>query len=165
MTSLDRAGDPLTTIDGFIVFLESVARRPRQKHRVLDAAGTRLSGAGLHVLRVLHWAGSLPMSDLARRLEVDQSTLSRQVRPLEDDGLVERTAGEADKRVAVLRLSASGRKVLDRIHRLRRRDLEVVLAGWTDDDRAELARLLDRFRASMTASPERPGGTHAYADL
>ena len=152
--------DPLTSIDGFIAYLEGVARRPQQRQRVLDAAGARLSGAGLHVLRVLHWEGPLPMNDLARRLGVDQSTLSRQVRPLEDDGLIDRTADEQDKRVAVVEVSAAGRKVLDRVHRLRRRDLEVVLAEWDDDEREQLALILNRFRASMTR-----GGNVAYADL
>ena len=157
--------DPLTSIDGFIAHIEGVARRPQQRQRVLDAAGFRLSGAGLHVLRVLHWEGPLAMNDLARSLGVDQSTLSRQVRPLEDEGLVDRSVDEQDKRVAVVAVSAAGRKVLDRIHRLRRRDLEVVLDGWDEHDRAELARLLDQFRSSMTRNNQASGGSRAYADL
>ena len=147
--------DELRAIDGFIEHIETVARAPYQRERALGAAGTRLSGAGLNALRLISREGPLPVSEVARRLGVDQSTASRQIRPLEDEGLVARTADDADRRVAWLEATDQGRGVLDRVHGLRRDDIEFVLADWTARERAQLARLLDRFRQSMLDARDR----------
>jgi hypothetical protein len=45
--------------------------------------------------------------------------------------------------------------VLDRVHGLRRDDIEFVLADWPARERAHLARLLDRFRQSMLDARDR----------
>jgi len=141
--------DELRAIDGFIELIEMVARNPVQKHRVLGVVGTPVSGAGLNALRIIARSGPIPVTEVAKRLGVDQSTASRQIRPLEDAGLVARTADDADRRVAWLAVTKDGQGVLDRIHRLRRDDLDHVLHDWSDGDRAALAGLLARFKESM----------------
>ena len=141
--------DELRTIDSFIEFIETVARSPFQRERVLGAAKTKLSGAGLNALRLIVRHGPIAGTEVARRLGVDQSTASRQIRPLEDAGLIARTTDEADRRVAWLEATADGRAVLERIHGQRRQDAERVLGDWSSKDVSELARLLARFQQSM----------------
>ena len=145
----------LQAIDGFLELIETVARNPYQRDRVLGAAGVRLSGAGLNALRLIAKLGPIAGTDVARRLGVDQSTASRQIKPLEDAGLLARTADEADRRVAWLEITDQGRAVLARVHGMRRADLELVLADWSTEERADLARLLDRFKQSMLDAPAR----------
>jgi DNA-binding MarR family transcriptional regulator len=142
--------DELRAIDSFIEFIETVARSPYQRERVLDAAATKLSGAGLTALRLINRPGPIAGIDVARRLGVDQSTASRQIRPLEDAGLIARTTDEADRRVAWLEVTDEGRAVLERIHGQRRADAELVLRDWSSKDVRDLARLLARFQQSMT---------------
>ena len=50
---------------------------------------------------------------LAAKLEMDRTTLTRNLRPLERDGFVTQKSG-ADLRERILRLTASGQKRLDR---------------------------------------------------
>ncbi len=152
---MGRPQDQLEAIDGFIEFIETVARSPFQRERVLGAAKARLSGAGLNALRLIARNGPIAGTEVARQLGVDQSTASRQIRPLEDAGLITRTTDEADRRVAWLEATADGRAVLDRIHGQRRADAELVLADWSDEDVASLAQLLERFKASMLDSSAR----------
>ena len=147
--------DELRSIDEFIEYIETVARAPYQRDRALNAAGTHVSGAGLNALRLIAREGPLPVNEVARRMGVDQSTASRQIRPLEDGGLVARTADEADRRVAWLEATSDGRALLDRVHGLRRDDIEFVLGEWPARDRAQLARLLDKFKQSMLEAPNR----------
>jgi DNA-binding MarR family transcriptional regulator len=147
--------DELRTIDGFIELIESVARSPHQRERVLGTAGVRLSGAGLNALRLIARSGPIAVTDVARNLGVDQSTASRQIRPLEDAGLLHRTADTSDRRVAWLEVTDRGQAVLDRVHGLRRDDLALVLSDWSNEDRAHLARLLERFKDSMLETPAR----------
>jgi DNA-binding MarR family transcriptional regulator len=148
-----RQDDELHAIDRFLELIESVARSPQQRERVLDAAGVPLSGAGLNALRLIARHGPLPVTEVARRLGVDQSTASRQIKPLEDGGLLDRTADDADRRVAWLAVTEDGRGVLARVHDLRRHDLALVLADWSARERSELARLLDRFRHDLIDAP------------
>jgi DNA-binding MarR family transcriptional regulator len=152
--------DELRAIDSFIEFIETVARSPFQRERVLDAAATRLSGAGLTALRLIARNGPIAGTEVARRLGVDQSTASRQIRPLEDAGLIARTTDDADRRVAWLEVTDQGRAVLERIHGQRRADAELVLHDWPAEDVTELARLLERFRESMitTSAPRVEAG-------
>ena len=147
--------DELRAIDEFIEYIETVARTPYQRDRALNAAGTRVSGAGLNALRLIIREGPLPVNEVARRMGVDQSTASRQIKPLEDSGLVARTADEADRRVAWLAATADGRALVERVHSMRRADTEFVLAEWSARDRAQLARLLDKFKQSMQDAPRR----------
>jgi DNA-binding MarR family transcriptional regulator len=145
--------DELRSIDSFIEFIETVARSPFQRERVLGAAATRLSGAGLNALRIIARSGPVAGTEVARQLGVDQSTASRQIRPLEEASLVARTADDTDRRVAWLEVTDEGRAVLERIHRQRRDDVDFVLGDWSAKDRADLARLLERFKQSMLDAP------------
>jgi DNA-binding MarR family transcriptional regulator len=61
-------------------------------------------------------AGELNLKDLASRLGLDKSTLSRTVESLVQDGLAERTPGKEDRRATIIRLNEKGRAARDRIN-------------------------------------------------
>ena len=86
---------------------------------------------------------------LATLLEVDLSVVSRQLRALEDAGFVQRQADPADARAALVSPTRSGRQALLETRALRASVLREALAGWPDDDRAELVRLLARFNIDL----------------
>ena len=48
--------------------------------------------------------------------------------------------------------TAAGRQILGRLLVARHQMLEKVLAGWPDDERQELARLLKRLADDLTAA-------------
>ncbi|HEY5117453.1 MAG TPA: MarR family winged helix-turn-helix transcriptional regulator, partial [Nakamurella sp.] len=60
-------------------------------------------------------------------------------------GMVARGTAAADSRHVTLTLTPGGSALLGRAFLFRTRYLEQVLKGWTRDDVATLARLLDRF--------------------
>jgi DNA-binding MarR family transcriptional regulator len=66
-----------------------------------------------HALRILE--RPLPMSDLAERLVCDASNVTGIADRLEARGFLERRAGEGDRRVKVLALTAAGAEVRERI--------------------------------------------------
>jgi DNA-binding MarR family transcriptional regulator len=125
------------------------ARSPRQRERVVRAARVPLTGAGLVALRAVERHGPVAVSELARRLELDQSTASRQIRPLEAEGLVTRTVDPADRRTARLAVTPKGRRLLDRVREVPLNDYAVALGDWSDADRATLAELLVRLREAL----------------
>jgi DNA-binding MarR family transcriptional regulator len=139
----------LLAIYDFTVLVSASARSARQHERIVRAVGAPISGSGLLALRVVERYGPIAGSDLARRLQVDQSTASRHVRPLEELGLVTRTADRSDRRVAWLQVTPSGQRVLDRARDVALHDFDVALAEWTDEDRRTLGTLLARLRTSL----------------
>ena len=61
---------------------------------------------GYVLLRRLQEDGDLPLGELARITQMDPAATGRQVRQLEDDGLVTRTKGADDGRVVVVKVTA-----------------------------------------------------------
>src|SRR5829696_8310573 len=84
----------------------------RKMHtRQSAAVGAFVSRAGYAVLRSIHEADELTLGELARQCSMDPAAAGRQVKVLEDDGLVERSTAEDDARVTVVRLTDDGRDV------------------------------------------------------
>jgi DNA-binding MarR family transcriptional regulator len=69
-----------------------------------------------HAILEIGNAGELNLKELAARLGLDNSTLSRTVESLVQDGLADRTASKEDRRATVIRLNKKGRVALDRIN-------------------------------------------------
>jgi DNA-binding MarR family transcriptional regulator len=69
-----------------------------------------------HAILEIGAAGELNLKDLATRLGLDTSTLSRTVESLVQDGLAERTPSTADRRATVIRLNEKGRAARKRIN-------------------------------------------------
>lgn len=146
-----RADPHLQAIHEFADLVVTSARSPAQRERLRAAAGVPVTVANITALRTIERHGPLPVTDLARRLGLDQSTASRQVRPLEEHGLVRRSPADGDRRVAHLAITRAGRSLLQRLRDVALNDYDVALAGWSPQDRAQLASLLDRFRRDLLA--------------
>lgn len=145
------AGDPgLRSILEFTEFVGGKARSGQQRERIVRAARVPVTSANLVALRIVARHGPIVASDVARRLGVDQSTASRQLRPLEEHGLVRRAADDNDRRAAWLTVTVKGRNVLDRLDAVIMNDFDVALGDWSEEDRSTLARLLDRFRTDLS---------------
>lgn len=113
---------------------------------MVRAARVPITGAGLTALRGLERYQPITVSALARRLGLDLSTVSRQLCPLEEEGLVQRATDPDDGRVATLSLTPKGRRLLDRVTTAVLEDFDAALADWSPADRSQLATLLNRFR-------------------
>jgi DNA-binding MarR family transcriptional regulator len=135
------------------LFRLTVNRRMHQ--RQTEVVGVDVTRAGYAILRCLDDGGELSQGELARLCSMDPGAASRQVRQLEDAGLVER-AGADDGRVVVLRATARGRDVYRRIVAVRTGHMTEVLSGWSATDRAALARLVDRLVDDLKAVPFKP---------
>jgi DNA-binding MarR family transcriptional regulator len=148
----------LERIHEFTALVIASTRSPRQRDRLQRALSVSLSETNLGALRLVQRHGPVAVSEVAHRLEVDLSNASRQLRALEDQGLVTRNADPDDRRVARVAITAAGRRVLERARAIALNDYAVALDDWSARDRAQLADLLDRFRAALLATePDETG--------
>jgi DNA-binding MarR family transcriptional regulator len=117
--------------------------------------GADVTRGGYAVLRCVDEAGELSLGDVARLCSMDPAAAGRQVKNLEDEGLLERRVGVDDGRVTVVRLTADGRRVYRRIVTFRNGFMAEVLDGWPVRDRAELVRLVGRLVDDIKSVPIR----------
>lgn len=152
-------GDDIAAIEGAVVALRraqrrrALARLARRRREYDDRAG--LPDAVFELLDAVAAAAEhgerLTVTELAAQLDVDQPRASRLAGLALNAGLVERAADQRDGRRSLLLLTAGGEQTLDRIHEFRRQTIAEATSGWTDADRAALARLLPRLVADVGA--------------
>jgi DNA-binding MarR family transcriptional regulator len=112
-------------------------------------------GLGLNdVLLLQHLAqaplGRLRRVDLAARLSISQSTVTRMTAPLEKIGLVKRESDPRDARVAYVVLTDTGReRTAETVETLQRMCSDLFREGWSRDEVGELAVLLGRLTAGV----------------
>jgi len=133
---------PLSAITGCTVFrLRKLTRRVTQHY---DA---RLASVGLRVtqyslLSTLIHNPQMTMSDLAQKLEMDRTTLTRNLRPLESARYVETLAG-VDARTRVVAVTDKGRNIWNEARPLWRRAQNDVNTALGHQAVAELHASLD----------------------
>lgn len=104
-----------------------------------------LEPAAYGLLVRLEDAGQQRATELAGYFGVGKATMSRQLRALEELGLVAREPDPADGRASLVRLTDEGRSRFRRVRDARRDRYMSKLAGWDRGEVAELARLLHQL--------------------
>lgn len=88
---------------------------------------------------------------LAAYFGVGKATVSRQLRVLENLGLIVRHPDPADGRASLVHLTAEGRDRFSRVREARRAEYVRKLDSWDPAEVSELARLLHRFNGLTEA--------------
>ena len=134
---IDQVGRPIGELIG--CHCQALRQAARRATAFYDAAmapyGLRISQFSLLVR--LGRAGALSQQGLAAELGLDRTTLARNLRPLERDGLVASVPDPQDRRVRRLTVTAAGRELM-----------EAALPAWT----AAQARFEARYGASEAAA-------------
>ena len=106
------------------------------------------------VLEVLYHKGELPVCEVQRRILVESSSTTYVVDKLVKRGLVRRRHSGKDRRVVLLRLTPSGRRLIGRIFPTHARAIHDAVAALRPREQAQAIRLL---RALGLGAAERLG--------
>ncbi|WP_229403550.1 MarR family winged helix-turn-helix transcriptional regulator [Micromonospora okii] len=118
------------------------------EHRVLDRAA-------YVILRHLAAAGPQNVSALAARLDLDGSTVTRQVSAMQRDGLIDRAPDPTDGRGTVISPTPAGLHRMAAVRAARTRLYGDILADWSPGDRDTLAEMLTRLNRALENRPRR----------
>ncbi len=136
--------------------------------RHLAQSGLRTSQYG--ILARLHRLGPMTINELAAELVMDRTTLGRNIRPLERDGLITITPGRSDRRIKELRLTGSGEERFEEARRTwvgAQRHFETGFGPARSAELRGLLRtlvdsgLLPKDELSQPQRPVKPPGTAA----
>ena len=116
------------------------------------AARVVLPQQAMNVLRALGDRDPLPVGDLARA-RMDTGAVSRQVRVLEEEGLVERHSSPQHGSIVLVVATEEGRAMAHRFERVRSAQLSRALIEWTPEERAQLGALMVRLVDDLQATP------------
>lgn len=124
------------------------AARPILWRRLAVASGVSLDRVEYSTLVRIEEAaakGATRLTDLADLMAVDISTVSRQVRSLEQAGLVRRSCDAQDQRASRLHLTEGGQDTLNRTRLASQDAMRELLSSWTPDERSIFATLMSRL--------------------
>lgn len=128
------------------------ARRVEQARiGALGEQRNSMDRAAFLLLNRLDRTGPVGVKALAQAMSIDSSTVTRQVAPLVDCGLVDRVPNPDDGRAVLLELSARGRQRLEEVRSSRQDLMRVLLADWPDEDQETFVALLTRFNQAIKA--------------
>jgi DNA-binding MarR family transcriptional regulator len=142
-------GDADEQIHSAFLALLRWASRSAVRARLWTGGGVDLTPTDGWLLEALAVHGPMRVTTLAAWQGVDKSTVTPQVRRLEQAGLVDRRPDPDDGRAALLTLSALGREVREQVRAAGGQALAAALASWDDGDRRALAELLTRFAETV----------------
>jgi DNA-binding MarR family transcriptional regulator len=134
--------------------------------RLSGAVYRRISGGippvQLQALAVLA-GGDMRMRELAQRLGLATSTVTRLVDRLEAAGLAERRNARPDRRSVLVGLSTAGQHALDAVRTRLRALLRELLAGLAPHERGEFLRLLTKLGDALILPALEPAPVPASA--
>jgi DNA-binding MarR family transcriptional regulator len=143
-----------TTAADLVEALRTIVRTGRATRQAAHFG--ELPGSSAATLGVLDRHGEQRMGELAERLCVDPSVVSRQVATLTRSGFAARLPDPVDRRAQLLGITDAGREAL---HRYRGEWVAWVaeaLGEWNDDDAHDLVASLHRLAQNLQQMPPVP---------
>jgi DNA-binding MarR family transcriptional regulator len=140
----------LANLSALILLWES----PALQSQILAKTGESLDQLSHQTLRHLLAWGSMRPTSLAEALNTGASHVSKILRRLEDDGLVQRSVDPTDRRATLVTLTPSGETAAMSVYALGDRMISEVLEGWSAADVRRYTTLTQRFVADALAAAD-----------
>ncbi|MFG3029510.1 MarR family winged helix-turn-helix transcriptional regulator [Streptomyces sp. NPDC048253] len=122
-----------------------LSTRARQHDRLMTLAGVPLDRAAVALLRQVADSEPLRPGELAQRLGVEASHVTRTVQQLQKSGYVTRVPDPDDGRAQRIQLTEVGRAAVGRVRDAGARGMQLALADWSPDELGQLATLFHRM--------------------
>ncbi|MFF8595396.1 MarR family winged helix-turn-helix transcriptional regulator [Streptomyces sp. NPDC015220] len=122
-----------------------LSTRARQHEKLMGLAGVPLDRAAVALLRQIADSEPQRPGELANRLGVEASHVTRTVQQLQKSGHVTRVPDPDDRRAQRIRLTETGRDAIARVREAGARGMEVALSGWSAEELRQLATLFHRM--------------------
>ena len=94
----------------------------------------------------------ISVSDLAKNLSLDKSTVSRTVDGLVNIQMVNRYIPKENRRLALINLTEAGKKVCSSINYSQDAYIREILRDFTEEEREEFLRLFEKLAGNMTSN-------------
>lgn len=152
---IDRTTRGVELVGNGLYGLQRLLSSRRISSTMAEAAGVGLGQQGVQLLRALRDGRPRPVAEAARAARMDVGAASRQLRALDDAGLLARASSPDNASVVLVQLTAAGQALAQRLQRVATQHLRDALAEWTPEEREQLGHLLGRLVDDLQRTPYR----------
>jgi DNA-binding MarR family transcriptional regulator len=136
--------------DGAVNHLyQGLATLMRRRAELSAEVHPGLSLTAYTVLTQIHVVPGTRACDLAELFGLDKSTISRQLKELQEADLIGREGEQPGRRGYTLVLTAAGQRKLEQEAQQARQHLAKGLASWNERDITAFAEMIERFLADV----------------
>ncbi|WP_327715086.1 MarR family transcriptional regulator [Streptomyces sp. NBC_00490] len=157
------ASPQVIEIERALTRITYLSTRARQHDRLMALAGVPLDRAAVALLRQVADSEPLRPGELANRLGVEASHVTRTVQQLQKTGYVTRVPDPDDRRAQRIELTETGRQAIDRVRDAGARGMQLALSEWAPEELGQLAtlfhRMVDDFLAYSVDDDTEPATT------
>ena len=139
------ASPEVIEIERALTRITYLSTRARRHDRLMAMAGVPLDRAAVALLRQVADSEPLRPGELAQRLGVEASHVTRTVQQLQKSGYVTRVPDPDDGRAQRIRLTDAGREAVGRIRDAGARGMQLALSDWSPEELGRLATLFHRM--------------------
>jgi DNA-binding MarR family transcriptional regulator len=139
------ASPEVIEIERALTRITYLSTRARQHDRLMALAGVPLDRAAVALLRQIADSEPLRPGELANRLGVEASHVTRTVQQLQKTGYVTRVPDPDDRRAQRIELTEAGREAIARVREAGARGMQLALSAWAPEELGQLATLFHRM--------------------
>ncbi|MGW0632249.1 MarR family winged helix-turn-helix transcriptional regulator [Streptomyces sp. NPDC002758] len=143
--SLPAASSEVVEIERALTRITYLSTRARQHDRLMALAGVPLDRAAVALLRQIADSEPQRPGELAQRLGVEASHVTRTVQQLQRSGYVTRVPDPDDRRAQRIQLTDAGRAAVKSVRDAGARGMQVTFADWQPEELRQLATLFHRM--------------------
>ncbi|WP_251135072.1 MarR family winged helix-turn-helix transcriptional regulator [Exiguobacterium sp. s102] len=125
-----------------IYALVSVNKTIAQK---FDLCTDGFSQTRMDLLAQLEVGKTISQKELQQRVNVDNAAVTRHLKHLETNGMIQRVRSESDNRVILVSLTAEGATRITQLRQQKDDFLESLLTGFTEEEQDQLAQMIQRI--------------------
>ncbi len=134
-----------------IYALVSVNKTIAQK---FDLCTDGFSQTRMDLLAQLEVDTTISQKELQQRVNVDNAAVTRHLKHLETNGMIERVRSATDNRVILVSLTQEGAARITRLRQQKDEFLEQLLEGFTVDEQHQLAQMMQRIETNALTLPK-----------
>ncbi|CAL9326823.1 MarR family winged helix-turn-helix transcriptional regulator [Streptomyces sp. SudanB52_2052] len=135
----------VTEIERALTRITYLSTRARQHDRLMALAGVPLDRAAVALLRQIADCEPLRPGELATRLGVEASHVTRTVQQLQKSGYVTRVPDPDDRRAQRIELTEAGARAIAKVREAGVRGMQMALSDWSPEELRQLATLFHRM--------------------
>ena len=152
-TSIEVEDGFCDAVHSAIVDIAKAYNSPQRDTLFLKRAGVDLNRALFPLLSLIGAREPTGVVEKAEILGRDYTTVSRQLKKLEELGYIESYRANNDDRSMLSAPTPAGSKIIDQMRKARREYLQEMLKDWNVEDRRTLVEFLRRFADNFLNTP------------
>ncbi|MEU3937666.1 MarR family transcriptional regulator [Streptomyces sp. NPDC029044] len=161
----DDPSPEVTEIERALTRITYLSTRARRHERLMALAGVPLDRAAVALLRQIADSEPQRPGELAARLGVEASHVTRTVQQLQKTGYVTRVPDPDDRRAQRIELTDAGGEAIAKVREAGVRGMQMALSDWSPEELRQLAtlfhRMVDDFLAHAVDEEDESGSAPA----